>query len=95
MYHIEIDYFKNVFIYPYAHIMITCYSNASYLESSISFQCTIIFLDIIKKPTTRTLTKGEEYFDLSKYVMTAAHDHKSLYLVTSLTSINYINPNTN
>ena len=32
--------------------------------------------------------KGEEYFDLSKYVMTADHGHKSLYLVTSLISIN-------
>ena len=54
----------------------------------ISSQSTITFLNMMKNPTTKSLTKGEEYFDLYKYVMTAAHDHKSLYLVTSLISIN-------
>ena len=62
-------------------------SNLWYFES-ISFQSTITLLNMIKDPTTKSLTKGEEYFDLYKYVMTAAHDHKSLYLVTSLISIN-------
>ena len=47
-------------------------SNLCYF-ASISFQSTITLLNMIKNPTTKSLTKGEEYFDLYKYVMTAAH----------------------
>ena len=52
------------------------------------FQSTNAILKEITTFTTNSLIKGEEYFDLSKYVMTADHGHKSLYLVTSLISIN-------
>ena len=59
-----------------------------YYFEIITFQSTNAILKEITTFTTNSLIKGEEYFDLSKYVMTAAHDHKSLYLVTSLISIN-------